>query len=352
MDVFEALLKLVLDEKSLNDIQAKLNKKKLKVGVNADFDKLSSDVDKLASKLKKVQFKMDNGHGISDYQNRIKSLIHDFEKYGISAKQAQTETKKLQDIFAKMQSMSGQSLVNEANKLEQEFKAVKASIDQAKLAYDKFNEPVSNDKKASLINKLNSFLTKNTAITQEAKGKLQNYVDELEDGVNLTRWNEINGILEETKNSMHGLGELVANLHQQFEQATEGLIKYENACNALGVSIKNTVNGVQELRDPAKVLKELLGQSSNGDGSMDKESEKLTDSWEGSMNGLSNTWTDTIDNIANSNGIMGLIDSLDWVLDKVSKVIDILEFLDSIGFGDGLIEGIKNVGQEHRVLVI
>ena len=118
MDVFEALLKLILDEKSLNNIQAKLNKKDLKVGVDVDTDKVSRDVEKLASKLKQVQFKMDNGHGVSDYQNRIKGLIQDFEKYGISTKQAETETKKLQDIFAKMQSISGQSLADEADKLE------------------------------------------------------------------------------------------------------------------------------------------------------------------------------------------------------------------------------------------
>ena len=37
----------------------------------------------------------------------------------------------------------------------------------------------------------------------------------------------------------------------------EGLTKYENACNALGVSLKETKNGILELRDPMEVLEEL-----------------------------------------------------------------------------------------------
>ena len=37
----------------------------------------------------------------------------------------------------------------------------------------------------------------------------------------------------------------------------EGLTKYEEACNALDVKLKETKNGVQELRDPMEVLREL-----------------------------------------------------------------------------------------------
>ena len=37
----------------------------------------------------------------------------------------------------------------------------------------------------------------------------------------------------------------------------EGLTKYEDACNALNVKLKETKNGVQELRDPMEVLREL-----------------------------------------------------------------------------------------------
>ena len=167
----------------------------------------------------------------------------------------------------------------------------------------------------------------------------------------------------------------------------EGLTKYEEACNALNVKLKETKNGVQELRDPMEVLRELsveynklsdtdirkvnllnsvggklratqldallrgwsdyetmLGQFADGAGSMAKEAEKTANSWEGSMNRLSNTWTDTIGNIANSEGVVGLIKSLDWVLDKINKLTGALGTLGTIGLGGGLFAGIKNIG--------
>lgn len=548
------------------------------------------------TKATDVRFKMDNGHGVSEYQNRIRSLVQDFEKYGISTKQAENETLRLQEIFERMKTLSGQELISEADKIEQEFKAVKVSVDEAKLSYDKFSQPVSNEKATSLINRINTFLTKNTRITKEARAELEGFISEINRGVNANRWNEINGSLKKTENSMRGLGRLGASFKNQMEQAAtsfaqwlsvstaimaiisktreavtelkevdtllteiskandtlnesdltdignssfetaskygkkatdylkgvqemsragyqnaeamgelsvkaqgagdmtedvankfivatdkayklngsltdlteimdginyitnhnainmtelsegfsvvgstaasfgveadeltaalatmgaatqqsgsevarafraillnirqvsdeeegidaEGLTKYEKACNALNVKLKETKNGVQELRDPMVVLKELsteynklsdtdvkkvnllnsvggklrstqldallrgwsdyekmLGQFADGTGSMAEEAEKTANSWEGSMNRLSNTWTDTIGNIANSDGVTGAINSLDWVLDKVNKLTSALGSLGSIGLGAGLFAGIKNVG--------
>lgn len=75
---------------------------------------------------------------------------------------------------------------------------------------------VFNEKATSLINRINSFLTKNTKITNDAKVALQGYIDELSRGVNLSRWNEINGVLKKTENSMRGLGRLGASLKDQM----------------------------------------------------------------------------------------------------------------------------------------
>lgn len=536
------------------------------------------------TKMDNIKFSLDNGHGVSAYQNRINSLIADLKKYGATTNEAESETAQLQQILDKMKGMSGEQLVAEADKLEQEFKAVKVSVDQAKLSFDKLSQPVSTEKASSLIQRINTFLTKNTKITEEAKVRLQEYVRLLEGGgVTLEKWNEYNNELKKTENSMRGLGKLGANLRQQFKQAAEsfaqwisvssaimllvsktkqaitelkevdtllteiskandnltksqlagigdrsfetasrygrkatdylagvqemsragyqdaeamgelsvkaqgagamtadvansfivatdkayklngslteltevmdginyitnhnavnmtelsegfsivastaasfgvdanelsaalgtmaastqqsgsevarafraillnirqvsdeeegidaeGLTKYENACNALNVKLKETKNGVQELREPMEVLRELsveynklsdtdirkvnllnsvggklratqldallrgwsdyetmLGQFADGTGSMAKEAEKTANSWEGSMNRLSNTWTDTIGNIANSEGVIGLIKSLDWVLDKINKLTGALGSLGSIG---------------------
>lgn len=168
----------------------------------------------------------------------------------------------------------------------------------------------------------------------------------------------------------------------------EGLTKYEEACNALGVSLKETKNGILSLRDPMEVLKELsvtynqLSESdirrtnllssvggklrstqldallrnwstyeqmlqtySEGTGSMAREAEKTANSWEGSMNRLSNTWTDTVGNIANSDVIIGTINTLNALLSVVNSLTESLGGIGSIGLGIGLFAGIKNIGR-------
>ena len=551
------------------------------------------------TKMDNIKFSLDNGHGVSAYQNRINALIADFERYGVATNKAEAETAQLQQILNNMKGMSGEQLIAEADRLEQEFKAVKVSVDQAKLSFDKFNQPVSTEKASSLILRINTFLSKNTKITEEAKVKLQEYVRLLEGGgVTLGKWNEYNNELKKIETSMRGLGRLGANLRQQMKQAAEsftqwvsvssaimlvisktkqamtelkevntllteiskanenlsksqlkgignnafdvasdygkkatdylagvqemsragyydtaeemgelsvkaqgagdmtaevankfivatdkaymlggslkdltsimdgvnyitnhnainmtelsegfsvvastassfgveaneltaalatmgsrtqqsgsevarafraillnirqvsdeeegidaeGLTKYENACNALNVSLKETKNGVLQTRDAMDVLHDLsieynkldendlrrtnllnavggklratqldallrgwseyetmLGQFENGTGSMAKEAEKTANSWEGSMNRLSNTWTDTIGNIADSDVVVGVVNSLDWILDKVNALTDLLGSFGSVGLIAGLTAGIKNFGR-------
>lgn len=168
----------------------------------------------------------------------------------------------------------------------------------------------------------------------------------------------------------------------------EGLTKYENACNALNVKLKETKNGVLSLRDPMEVLRDLsieynkleesdirrtellssvggklratqldallrqwdtyetmLQQYADGTGSMAVEAEKTANSWEGSMNRLGNTWKDTIENIADSDAIITVINSLNSLLSVVNNVTDKLGSLGTIGLGAGIFAGAENTGK-------
>lgn len=168
----------------------------------------------------------------------------------------------------------------------------------------------------------------------------------------------------------------------------EGLAKYEDACNALNVKLKETKNGVLSLRNPMKVLKELsveynkldetdirrtnllssvgdklrstqldallrqwdtyetmLQQYASGTGSMAAEAEKTANSWEGSLNRLSNTWTDTVKNVADSDAIITIINGLNDLLSVVNNVTEELGSLGTIGLGAGLFAGVKNIGK-------
>ena len=168
----------------------------------------------------------------------------------------------------------------------------------------------------------------------------------------------------------------------------EGLAKYEEACKALNVSLKETKNGITSLRDPMEVLKDLASEYSkldsndirrtnllssvggkdranalnailenydmyekmlqeyaNGTGSMAAEAEKTANSWEGSMNRLSNTWTDTVGNVVNSDAIIAVINSLNDLLSVVNNVTDRLGSLGTIGLGGlgvGITAFVKN----------
>ena len=165
----------------------------------------------------------------------------------------------------------------------------------------------------------------------------------------------------------------------------ESLTRYEEACSALNVSLKETRNGVTSLRDPMEVLKdlseaysklnagdtrkatlldaagsemnadaleavlenysqyeEMLSQYARGAGSMAQKAAETADSWEGSLDRLSNTWTDTIGNIADSGAVITLVNGLNGLLSVVNSITDGLGSLGTIGIGAGITAFVKN----------
>ena len=170
----------------------------------------------------------------------------------------------------------------------------------------------------------------------------------------------------------------------------ESLTRYEKACRALNVSLKETKNGVTSLRDPMEVLKDLseaysklnagdarkanlldaaggginadaleavlenysqyekmLAEYADGTGTMSQKAAQTADSWEGSMNRLSNTWTDTIGNIADSDAIVILVNGLNGLLSVINSVTEKLGSFGTIGLGAGLFVGLKNIGKRR-----
>lgn len=233
-------------------------------GVDIDTSKIISSLNQVqkqaemvANKVKNIRFSMDNGHGVSEYQNRINKLISDFERYGVATNKAKEETRKLQNMLGKMKNLSGKKLVTQADKLEKEFKAVKISVDQAKLSYDKFNQPVSNEKATSLINRINSFLTKNTRITKSARIELEGYVQELSRGVNLNRWNEISNSLKKTENSMRGLHRLGNSLRSQMTQAAQSFTQWFSVSSGIMLLISKTRSAITEIKNLDNILTEV-----------------------------------------------------------------------------------------------
>lgn len=210
------------------------------------------------AKIDKIQLSLDNGHGVSQYQNRIQSLINDFQKYGVATENAKSETKSLQQILDSMKGLSGQELITQADKFEQEFKAVKISVDEAKLSYDKFMQPVSDEKISTLIVRIQKFLEKNTNITKEAQVQLSNYVQELNGGnISLARWNAINTELKKTESTMSVLGRLGKSFSDQIKDVGRNVTSYLSVSSAFMSLFSKTRESISELKELDDILTEI-----------------------------------------------------------------------------------------------
>lgn len=167
----------------------------------------------------------------------------------------------------------------------------------------------------------------------------------------------------------------------------EQLKKVEKRCHGLGVELEYIQGGVAKLRDPIDVMRELaevynslpddsaekaglsadiggkyrgnvlssilsnwdkfdkmLSDYSKGAGSAMDEAMKSANNWEGSLNRLHNTWVNTVENVANSDAIITIVNGFDGLLGIVNKVTAALGSLGSIGLGAGLFAGLKNNG--------
>ena len=172
----------------------------------------------------------------------------------------------------------------------------------------------------------------------------------------------------------------------------DGLKEYEEACAALNVKLKETRDGVVSIRNPMDILGELslaynklsdsdsrktgllsaLGEESQskhldallrqwdtyesmlyqyttGAGAMTDKVSMTADSWEGSLNRLSNTWFSVINNIVDSDSLIFLVNNLNNVISAIDrltgKVKSMTGDLGNVGALIGLLASMKNVGK-------
>ena len=219
-------------------------------GIKTQIQELKNEASTIL-KVNEIQLSMDNGHGASKYQNRIQSLINDFQKYGIAAETAKTQTESLQQILDNMKGMSGQELVAQANKFEQEFKAVKISVDEAKLSYDKLLQPISSTQQINLTNKIEKWLVNNTRATSKARSELQLYLKELESGqVTNGRYTEISNAFTTIDTQMRSMDKLGKSL---FQSLSDGAKKFTSWISATAIVMR----AITTVRTGIKVVKEL-----------------------------------------------------------------------------------------------
>ena len=249
-------------EKSLNEIS--IGDVKGLNNLKQQLSSLSTEAQNL-DKINKIQLSMDNGQGVSQYQNRIQGLINDFQKYGVAVESAKTQTSSLQQMLDNMKGLSGKELVAQADKFEQEFKAVKISIDEAKLSYDKLLQPVSSTKQVNLTNKIEKWLMNNTRATKSARQELKLYLKELSSGnINQKQYTEFSNRLTEIDTEMRGMGKLGKSL---FQSLSEGAQKFTSWLSATAIvmrtitTIRKCITTVKELDTALVDLKKTAKMS-------------------------------------------------------------------------------------------
>lgn len=166
---------------------------------------------------------------------------------------------------------------------------------------------------------------------------------------------------------------------------------FEKACRSLDISLSGVRNGTLRLKEPMQILKELsmayntpdtsdtertalldaagsdpsqtgamdallknyglyeemLQDYADGTGTLSTEAAKAANTWEGSLNRLSNTWTETVGNLVSSEDITALIDHLNellTVIDGLTAAAGHLGSLNVLSFLGGGLLGAKNLG--------
>ena len=136
--------------------------------------------------------------------------------------------------------------------------------------------------------------------------------------------------------------DVLKDLSVEYNKLEENDLRRTELLNSVGGKLRATQ--LDALLRQWSMYEEMLQQFEDGNGSMQKEAEKTANSWEGVSNKVSNTWNDTVENIANSDAIITALNGFNGLLQIVNKVTDALGSLGTIGLGAGIFAGIKNAG--------
>ena len=169
--------------------------------------------------------------------------------------------------------------------------------------------------------------------------------------------------------------------------------KIANTLKEAGTSMTEVKNGIEQLRSPIEILKDLantynsldekdplrseitrnvggkyyanilgsvlsnfdqyskmLTDYSEGSGSAMEEAEKSANNLEGSINKLHNTWVETVNGIINSDGMKSGVNFLNDILGLVNKITSSLGLLGTAGVALSVRLGATNSGKIYKCI--
>lgn len=219
------------------------------------IEQVNTEAQRTAIQVSKITESLNNGY----FGTQIEKLKSQFKQYGLSVDEAEIKVKELRSTLSTMESSSGDKLVTSYQNFQSQIKGVKVELDQAKLSYDKFAQPASGEKITSLLLKIQNFLSKNTAITKEAKLQLETYLTRLGSGANISvkEINEMSTGFKELETRMRSIGKLGLTFKDQWTQAVDSFKTWLSASTAVMALISNVKNAVTELKTVDDILTEI-----------------------------------------------------------------------------------------------
>jgi hypothetical protein len=151
-----------------------------------------------------------------------------------------------------------------------------------------------------------------------------------------------NGVLQ-TRDAM----EVLKELSEEYNKLDENDIRRTDLLNSVGGKLRSTQ--LDALLRQWDMYENMLNQFSEGSGTMAAEAEKTANSWEGSLKRLHNTWVDTVGNIVNSDFVITITNGFNGLLSVINNVTSKLGSLGTIGLGAGIFAGVKNIGKTVQV---
>lgn len=191
-----------------------------------------------------------------------------------------------------------------------------------------------------------------------------------------------------TKSGGSEVGNAAKTILTNLQNVTSGEVV--DTLDKANVSMTEMVNGTEKLRDPISILRDLadtfnqldetdplkaeilsnIGQNyhadelsallqnmdmydkmltdyAEGKGSALEESNKSAETLTGSLNKLSNSWTEFVNGIVSSEGLKTGVNLLNGLVEGITKVTDVLGPLGTLGVGAGLFAGIENIGKRR-----
>ena len=218
---------------------------------NKKNSSVSSRIASLDDKLDTEQYKYT--------QKYIYDQIEALQKYGVSANEAEAQTKELQNAFNAMsdKSLSAQERLDAEKKFQTELNRTAAAVKEAKTEWQGL---VTVQQRLTKANAIEAFLQKNTRITKEARDELERYVASLRDvdtAMSKVAKNNIDIRFKEIENSMRGLNKLGYALTDQMKQAATSFAQWISVSNLIMTGVYRTREAVNELIEVDNILTEI-----------------------------------------------------------------------------------------------